>query len=89
MSIFKPVTVITGASAGIGAALARVFAANGHELALVARRETELTILANDLGAAYLERSGEGHLAAAHRVVDLRGAVGQGGAPARGRAAER
>jgi uncharacterized protein len=53
MSIFKPVTVITGASAGIGAALARVFAANGHELALVARRETELTILANDLGAAY------------------------------------
>src|SRR2546421_588031 len=33
-SIFKPVTVITGASVGIGAALARVFARNGHEVAL-------------------------------------------------------
>jgi short-subunit dehydrogenase len=53
MSIFKPVAVITGASSGIGAALAHVFAANGHEVALVARRETELTILANDLAAAY------------------------------------
>ena len=28
----RPVTLITGASAGIGSALARVFAANGHEL---------------------------------------------------------
>jgi len=37
-SIFKPVTVVTGASVGIGAALARVFARNGHEVALVARR---------------------------------------------------
>ena len=39
MSIFKPVTVVTGASSGIGAELARVFARNGHEVALVARRE--------------------------------------------------
>ncbi len=53
MSIFKPVTVITGASAGIGAALARVFAANGHEIALVARREPEMVLLATELGAAY------------------------------------
>jgi hypothetical protein len=48
-SIFKPVTVITGASAGIGAALARVFANNGHEVALVARREKEMILLANEL----------------------------------------
>ena len=53
MSIFKPVTVITGASAGIGAELARVFAANGHEVALVARREKEMVLLASELGAAY------------------------------------
>ena len=48
-SIFKPVTVITGASVGIGAALARVFARNGHEVALVARREKEMTLLATEL----------------------------------------
>ena len=48
-SIFKPVTVITGASVGIGAELARVFARNGHEVALVARREKEMTLLATEL----------------------------------------
>src|SRR2546423_10604869 len=48
-SIFKPVTVITGASVGIGAALARVFARNGHEVALVARREQEMVLLATEI----------------------------------------
>ncbi|MEA2878028.1 MAG: uncharacterized protein QOF14_3224 [Hyphomicrobiales bacterium] len=51
-SIFKPVTVITGASVGIGAALARVFARNGHEVALVARREKEMVLLANELAVS-------------------------------------
>lgn len=32
----KPVRLITGASAGIRADLARVFAAHGHELVLIA-----------------------------------------------------
>ena len=48
----KPVTLITGASAGIGTELARVFAANGHELVLVARREERLTALADEIEAA-------------------------------------
>ncbi|MFZ1210444.1 MAG: SDR family NAD(P)-dependent oxidoreductase, partial [Pseudolabrys sp.] len=51
MSTLRPVTVITGASAGIGAALARVFARNGHELALVARREERLRALADEIAA--------------------------------------
>ena len=52
MNGLRPVTVITGASAGIGVALARVFARNGHALALVARREDRLRALADEIAAA-------------------------------------
>jgi len=38
MSILKPLVIITGASSGIGAATAKVFAAAGHPLLLLARR---------------------------------------------------
>ena len=46
------VTLITGASAGIGTELARVFASHGHRLALVARRADRLTALATEITAA-------------------------------------
>ena len=45
------VTLITGASAGIGAELARVFASNGHWVALVARRAERLEALAAEIAA--------------------------------------
>jgi short-subunit dehydrogenase len=41
--------LITGASAGIGADLAREFARHGHRLTLVARRKAQLTALAVEL----------------------------------------
>lgn len=43
------VTLITGASAGIGAELARIFGSNGHHLALVARRADRLAALADEI----------------------------------------
>jgi short-subunit dehydrogenase len=47
----RKVTIVTGASDGIGAELARVFAANGHEVALVARRRDRLEALAAEIAA--------------------------------------
>ena len=45
--------LITGASAGIGAELAREFAKHGHALVLVARSKDKLTALAGELNAAH------------------------------------
>ena len=56
MALYRPVTVLTGASSGIGRALAHVFAEHGHELALVARREPELAALADEIAAANRKR---------------------------------
>jgi short-subunit dehydrogenase len=52
----RPVTLITGASAGIGAALAHEFAAHGHELVLIARREQALSRLADAIAAKGVAR---------------------------------
>jgi short-subunit dehydrogenase len=54
MSPAQPLCLITGASSGIGAALAREFARRGHALVLTARREAELQALAEQI-------AGEGH----------------------------
>jgi uncharacterized protein len=48
----RPVALITGASAGIGAELARVFAQHGHHVVLVARREQRLHELADQIAAS-------------------------------------
>ncbi|HXO69847.1 MAG TPA: SDR family NAD(P)-dependent oxidoreductase, partial [Bradyrhizobium sp.] len=46
------VTLITGASSGIGVELARLFALKGHRVALTARRADRLETLAGEIVAA-------------------------------------
>lgn len=64
MSPTQSVCLITGASAGLGAALAREFARRGHALVLTARREAELSALADEIAA-------EGHARPVVIAADL------------------
>lgn len=64
-----PVCLITGASAGIGAALAHEFAGHGHTLVLTARREHELNALADAIAA-------KGHVRPRVIIADLGDAMG-------------
>jgi short-subunit dehydrogenase len=50
--VTERVTLITGASSGIGAELARLFALKGHRVALTARRADRLETLAGEIVAA-------------------------------------
>jgi NADP-dependent 3-hydroxy acid dehydrogenase YdfG len=54
MNIEGKVMLITGASSGIGEALARTAAAGGARVVLIARREDRLTALAEEIGDAAL-----------------------------------
>jgi uncharacterized protein len=62
----QPVSLITGASAGIGAALAHVFAAHGHQVVATARREPQLAELADQIAAVGHKRP---HVIAADLAV--------------------
>jgi short-subunit dehydrogenase len=49
--------IVTGASSGIGAAIARQLAGRGHGVTLVARREARLKVLADEIAQAHRVRA--------------------------------
>jgi short-subunit dehydrogenase len=74
--VTRPVTLITGASAGLGAEFARQCAARGEELVLVARRRARLDALAGEVGRAHVFPLDLAAPGAAHSLIDAIAAEG-------------
>jgi hypothetical protein len=72
----RPVTLITGASAGLGAEFARACARRGEALLLVARRRERLEALAAELGGAEVIAADLSEPGAPRRLLDEAAARG-------------
>ena len=66
---FKPATLITGASAGLGAEFARQCAGRGERVVLVARRKERLEEIAEEIGGAEIIVADLSEPGAATKVV--------------------
>lgn len=71
----QPVILISGASSGIGAACARLFASHGYRLSLAARRTERLEILAKEIqqvgGEVLTVTADVSNLDEIHRLVEV------------------
>ena len=74
----RPVTLITGASSGLGAEFARQCAARGDEVVLVARRRGRLEQVAAEAGRAHVIVADLGESGAARRLLGVVEGMGLG-----------